>query len=79
MEKKENFKVLKNQQCSQASDIEIHAREILFIKERLNRLMAEHSGQDYETVARDTDRDNFMTAQAAKEYGLVDQVLSKRP
>ena len=62
-----------------ASDIEIHAREILFIKERLNRLMAEHSGQDYETVARDTDRDNFMTAQAAKEYGLVDQVLSKRP
>ena len=63
----------------QASDIEIHAREILFIKERLNRLMAEHSGQDYETVARDTDRDNFMTANAAKEYGLVDQVLSKRP
>jgi ATP-dependent Clp protease protease subunit len=63
----------------QASDIEIHAREILFIKERLNRLMAEHSGQDYETVARDTDRDNFMTAQAAKEYGLVDQVLAKRP
>ncbi len=63
----------------QASDIEIHAREILFIKERLNRLMAEHSGQDYETVARDTDRDNFMTAQAAKEYGLVDEVLTKRP
>ncbi|MGS5708158.1 ATP-dependent Clp protease proteolytic subunit, partial [Acinetobacter baumannii] len=63
----------------QASDIEIHAREILFIKERLNRLMAEHSGQDYDTIARDTDRDNFMTAQAAKEYGLVDQVLSKRP
>ena len=50
----------------QASDIEIHAREILFIKERLNRLMAEHSGQDYDTIARDTDRDNFMTAQAAK-------------
>jgi ATP-dependent Clp protease, protease subunit len=63
----------------QASDIEIHAREILFIKERLNRLMAEHSGQDYEKVARDTDRDNFMTAQQAKEYGLVDEVLSKRP
>lgn len=63
----------------QASDIEIHAREILFIKERLNRLMAQHSGQDYETVARDTDRDNFMTAEAAKQYGLVDQVLSKRP
>lgn len=63
----------------QASDIEIHAREILFIKERLNRLMAEHCGQDYDTVARDTDRDNFMTAQAAKAYGLVDEVLSKRP
>jgi ATP-dependent Clp protease protease subunit len=63
----------------QASDIEIHAREILFIKERLNRLMAEHSGQDYDTMARDTDRDNFMTAQAAKAYGLVDEVLSKRP
>jgi ATP-dependent Clp protease protease subunit len=63
----------------QASDIEIHAREILFIKERLNRLMAEHSGQDYEKVARDTDRDNFMTAQQAKEYGLVDEVLTKRP
>ena len=63
----------------QASDIEIHAREILFIKERLNRLMAEHSGQDFEKVARDTDRDNFMTAEQAKEYGLVDQVLSKRP
>ena len=63
----------------QASDIEIHAREILFIKERLNRLMAEHSGQDYEKVARDTDRDNFMTAEQAKEYGLVDQVLTKRP
>ena len=63
----------------QASDIEIHAREILFIKERLNRLMAQHSGQDYETVARDTDRDNFMTAEAAKQYGLVDQVLTKRP
>ncbi|KAA8733326.1 ATP-dependent Clp endopeptidase proteolytic subunit ClpP [Acinetobacter qingfengensis] len=62
----------------QASDIEIHAREILFIKERLNRLMAEHSGQDYEIVARDTDRDNFMTAQAAKAYGLVDEVLTKR-
>ena len=63
----------------QASDIEIHAREILFIKERLNRLMAEHSGQEYEKVARDTDRDNFMTAQQAKEYGLVDEVLTKRP
>ena len=79
----ENARVMLHQPLGgfrgQASDIEIHAREILFIKERLNRLMAEHSGQDYETVARDTDRDNFMTAQAAKEYGLVDEVLSKRP
>jgi len=63
----------------QASDIEIHAREILFIRERLNRLMAEHSGQGFDKVARDTDRDNFMTAQQAKEYGLVDEVLTKRP
>lgn len=63
----------------QASDIEIHAREILFIKERLNHLMAQHSGQEYDRIARDTDRDNFMTAQAAKDYGLVDQVISKRP
>ena len=63
----------------QATEIEIHAREILFIRERLNRLMAEHSGQDFDKVARDTDRDNFMTAQQAKEYGLVDEVLTKRP
>ncbi len=50
----------------QASDIQIHAREILFIKERLNRLMAEHSGQDYERLAKDTDRDNFMDCTAGK-------------
>ncbi|WP_425427693.1 ATP-dependent Clp endopeptidase proteolytic subunit ClpP [Bowmanella denitrificans] len=62
----------------QASDFEIHAREILSIKEKLNRLMAEHTGQDYEIVARDTDRDNFMSAAEAKEYGLVDQVLANR-
>ena len=62
----------------QASDFEIHAREILSIKEKLNRLMAEHTGQDYETVARDTDRDNFLSASEAKEYGLIDQVLTNR-
>ncbi|GGO72180.1 ATP-dependent Clp protease proteolytic subunit [Bowmanella pacifica] len=62
----------------QASDFEIHAREILSIKEKLNRLMAEHTGQDYDIVARDTDRDNFMSAQEAMEYGLVDQVLANR-
>ena len=62
----------------QASDIEIHAREIMQIKEKLNRLMAHHSGQDYERVARDTDRDNFLNAEAAREYGLIDSVLIKR-
>ncbi|ELA09095.1 ATP-dependent Clp protease proteolytic subunit [Moraxella macacae 0408225] len=63
----------------QASDIEIHAREILYLKEKLNRLIAEHTGQDYEKVAKDTDRDNFLSADAAKAYGLVDEVLDKRP
>ena len=63
----------------QASDFEIHAREILSIKEKMNRLMAKHTGQDYEKIARDTDRDNFLSAQEAMEYGLVDQVLSSRP
>ena len=62
----------------QASDFEIHAREILSIKEKLNRLMAQHTGQDYEMVARDTDRDNFLNANEAKEYGLIDQVLTNR-
>ena len=62
----------------QASDFEIHAKEILSIKEKLNRLMADHTGQDYEKVARDTDRDNFLSATEAKEYGLVDQVLTNR-
>ena len=62
----------------QASDIEIHAREILYIKEKLNRLLAEHTGQDFDRVARDTDRDNFMSSQQALEYGIVDKVLEKR-
>lgn len=63
----------------QASDFEIHAKEILSIKEKLNRLMAEHTGQDYEKVANDTDRDNFLSAQDAVDYGLVDSVMTSRP
>lgn len=63
----------------QASDIEIHTREILGIREKLNRILAHHTGQDFDTIARDTDRDNFMSAKAAKEYGLIDDVLDKRP
>ncbi|MBV7433510.1 ATP-dependent Clp endopeptidase proteolytic subunit ClpP [Cardiobacteriaceae bacterium TAE3-ERU3] len=62
----------------QATDIDIHAREILFIKERLNRLLAKHSGQDYETICHDTERDNFMSAERAKEYGLIDNIIDKR-
>ena len=63
----------------QASDIEIHAREILKIRAQLNELLAHHTGQPLEVIERDTDRDNFMGAEAAKEYGLVDQVLARRP
>ncbi len=63
----------------QASDIEIHAREIIELKAKLNRLLAEHTGQAVETLERDTDRDNFMSAEQAKDYGLVDVVLDKRP
>ena len=62
----------------QASDIHIQAREILSIRERLNELMAFHTGQTVEKVAVDTERDNFMTAQRALEYGLVDEVISSR-
>lgn len=62
----------------QATDIEIHTKEILSIREKLNRLLAEHTGQNYETIARDTDRDNFMDPNAAKEYGLIDDVLGRR-
>ncbi|MWJ28439.1 ATP-dependent Clp endopeptidase proteolytic subunit ClpP [Halomonas sediminis] len=63
----------------QASDIEIHTREILGIRDRLNQILAHHTGQDIETVSRDTDRDNFMSAEQAREYGLIDAVLDKRP
>lgn len=62
----------------QASDIEIHAREILQMKRRLNEILAHHTGQPYEVIDRDTDRDNFMSAYDAKNYGLVDAVLEKR-
>jgi ATP-dependent Clp protease protease subunit len=62
----------------QASDIEIHARYILALRERLNRLMALHTGKSVEEVARETDRDNFLTAEEALAFGMVDQVLQKR-
>lgn len=63
----------------QASDIDIHAREILTLRARLNDVLAKHTGQDLETIARDTERDNFKSAFEAKAYGLVDQVLERRP
>lgn len=62
----------------QASDIEIHAKETLSIKDKLNRLLAEHTGQEYDRVVKDTDRDNFMSATQALDYGLVDKVLKSR-
>lgn len=62
----------------QASDFEIHAREILSIRDRLNAIMAKHTGQSLEKIAEDTDRDNFMSATDAKAYGLIDSVLSQR-
>ncbi len=60
----------------QATDIEIHAREILSIKAKLNEIMAMHTGRTVEEIARDTERDNFMTAERAKEYGLIDTVVA---
>ena len=62
----------------QASDIEIHARYILELRERLNRLMAMHTGKSVEEVARETDRDNFLTAEEALAFGMIDQILQKR-
>lgn len=62
----------------QASDIEIHAREILYLKNRLNELLSKHSGQSMETIERDTDRDNFLGAEDSVKYGLVDAVLTSR-
>ncbi len=63
----------------QASDIEIQAREILYLRERLNKILADNTGQDVERIARDTDRDNFMSSDDAKAYGLIDHVTAKRP
>jgi len=63
----------------QASDISIHAEEILKIRKRLNQLMAQHTGQSFEKICLDTERDNFMDADQSKAYGLVDEVLVKRP
>ena len=62
----------------QASDIHIHAQEILKIREKLNKIMAEHTGQSIEKISKDTERDNFMDAEDALSYGLIDEVLSKR-
>jgi ATP-dependent Clp protease, protease subunit len=61
-----------------AADIEIQAKEVLFLRERLNKVLAERTGQSVEQIAKDTDRDNFMSAVAAKEYGLIDDVLTER-
>jgi len=63
----------------QASDIEIQAREILYLRERLNQILADRTGQTIDTIAKDTDRDNFMSAEQAREYGLIDKVIDKRP
>ena len=62
----------------QASDFEIHAKEILYIKAKLNGLMAEHTGQPLDKISEDTDRDNFLSAESAVEYGLVDAILNER-
>ncbi|MBE0507062.1 MAG: ATP-dependent Clp endopeptidase proteolytic subunit ClpP [Marinospirillum sp.] len=63
----------------QASDIEIHTREILGIRDKLNKILAHHTGQNIKTIAKDTDRDNFMDGSTAVEYGLIDKMLEKRP
>lgn len=62
----------------QASDIEIQAKEILYLKDRLNEMLAFHTGKDIETIKRDTDRDNYLSAKEAAEYGLIDKVMAKR-
>lgn len=62
----------------QASDIDIHAREILRMRDELNGILAKHTGQDIETIIKDTDRDNFMSAKEAKDYGLIDEVIVSR-
>ena len=62
----------------QATDIEIHAREILYLRERLNGILSENTGKSIEQIARDTERDNFMSAYEARSYGLIDDVLTRR-
>ncbi len=62
----------------QATDIEIHAREILKLKDRMNRMLARHTGQKLEKIAEDVERDYFLTAEEAKDYGLIDEVLTSR-
>ncbi len=62
----------------QASDFEIHAKEMLGIKKKLNTILSDHTGQPFDTIENDTDRDNFMSAEEAKEYGLIDEVLESR-
>jgi len=62
----------------QASDIDIHAREILQARERLNKILSDHTGQSLDTIKNDTERDNFMSANEAKDYGLIDEVLDER-
>ena len=61
-----------------ASDVEIHAREILYLRGRLNEILAKHTGQSVETIAKDTDRDNFLSGEDAVKYGIVDKVLTSR-
>ncbi|MCB1790402.1 MAG: ATP-dependent Clp endopeptidase proteolytic subunit ClpP [Gammaproteobacteria bacterium] len=63
----------------QATDIEIHAKEILLIREKLNKILAHHTGQDLQRIEQDTDRDNFMSAEQSVAYGLIDQLLDRRP
>ena len=62
----------------QASDIEIHAKEIMFLKERLNTILSHHTGRPIKKIMKDTDRDNFMSAEDSKDYGLIDQVINNR-
>ena len=63
----------------QATDIEIHAKEILLVREKLNKILAHHTGQDLSRIEHDTDRDNFMSGEESVAYGLIDQVLDRRP
>ena len=62
----------------QATDIEIHAKEILYLKEKLNKILSKNTGQTVKTIEKDTDRDNFLSAQDALEYGLIDEIVSAR-